>query len=142
MTTRIVDFDPAHCVGATAHPSQAQYQTMLDDPPCFRWLWPDTLSALDGDELIAIGGATLVERMMGGWVLFTDRITPSRFVVVHRVVARFLLRFEAINDPIFAHVDPDNPNAVRWVGLLGLETRRTEVFPDNRRFLRVQRYAV
>ena len=64
------------------------------------------------------------------------------FMVVHRVVARFLIRFEAIGDPIFAHVDPDNPNAVRWTELLGLETRRTEVFPDNRRMLRVQRYAV
>ena len=52
----IVPFDPSHCVGAVAHPSQAHYQHMLDDPGGFRELWPDTYSALDGGELIAIGG--------------------------------------------------------------------------------------
>ena len=138
MTTRIALFDPAHCEGARAHPSQARYQHLLDDPWEFLELWPETCSALDGDELIALGGATLVEGMSGGWVLFTDKITPASFVVIHRTAARVLRCFEQINDPIFAHVDPDDQRAVRWSGLLGLETRRMDVLPDGRRMLRAE----
>ena len=144
MTTRIVDFHPAHCFGATAHPSQAQYQTMLTDPSCFRWLWPDTLSALDGDELIAMGGTTrkprtkLVEGALGAWVLFTDKITPARFLCVHRMVVRHLVVFEQIGEPIFVHADPNNPNAARWAGLLGMGTRRTDVLPDGRSMMRFE----
>lgn len=135
---RMALFDPAHCDGARAHPSQAHYQHMLDDPGAFRHLWPHTFSALDRDELIAIGGATSVDGMSGGWVLFTDKITPARFLVIHRTVARGLVCFEQINDPIFVHVNPDNAQAVRWAGLLGLETRRTDVLPDGRRMLRIE----
>lgn len=136
----IVLFDPAHCDGARAHPSQARFQFMLDDPGAFRECWPQTYSALDGAELVAVGGSTLVEGMSGGWVLFTDKITPARFLVIHRTAARFLVCFEQINDPIFVHVDPGNAQAMRWAGLLGLETRRTDVLADGRRMLRVESY--
>ena len=136
MATRIVEFDRAHCVDAKAHRTQARYQWMLDDPWSFNALWPHTFSALDDDELIAIGGATLLEGASGGWVLFSNKITPARFLVVHRTAVRFLVCFEQINDPIFAHVDPDNPKALRWAALLGLETGRTDVLPNGRRMLR------
>lgn len=132
----IVPFDPAHCEGATAHASQAHYQHMLDDPGNYRAQWETTYSAFDGDDLIAIGGATLVEAVSGAWVLFTDKITPARFMAIHRTAVRFLVCFEQIGDPLFAHVDPDNGNAVRWAGLLGMETGRTDVLPDGRRMLR------
>lgn len=136
----IVLFDPAHCVGARAHHSQARFQIILDDPCGFRELWPETYSALDGDELIAVGGSTWVDGVSGGWVLFTDKITPSRFLAIHRTAARFLVCFEQINDPIFVHVDPDNAQAMRWAGLLGLETRRTDVLADGRRILKVDNH--
>ena len=130
---RISEFDPVHCCGARAHPSQARFQFMLDDPSALREFWePEIFSALDGDELIAVGGSTLVDGMSGGWVLFTDRITPARFVVIHRTAVRFLVCFEQINDPIFVQVDPGNAQALRWAGLLGLETRRTDVLADGR----------
>ena len=138
MTTRIVPFDPVYCKGARVHPSQARYQQLLDDPSFFRVLWPETYSAIDGDELAGIGGHTLIDGVSGGWALFTNKITPARFLVIHRTVVRALICFEGINDPIFAHVDPNNPQAVRWAGLLGLDTRRTDVLPDGRRMLRVE----
>lgn len=150
LLTRIAPFDPAHCAGAKAHPSQAEYQPLLDNPSVFSKLWPETFSALDGDELVAIGGSTLVEcvsggwgatvleGVTGGWVLFTDKITPRRFIAIHRAAVRFLVCFEQINEQIFAHIDPDKPNAVRWAGLLGLEAKRTDVLPDGRRLLRVE----
>ncbi len=131
----IVEFHPTHCHGSKAHPSQAHYQHMLDDPRSFRELWPETYSALEDGELIAIGGSISTDGVTSGWVLFTDKITPARFVPIHRAVARFMDIFE---HPIFAHVDPDNPAAVRWAGLLGLETRRADVLTDGRRMLRVE----
>lgn len=130
----IVHFAPAHCARATAHPSQVRYQPMLDDPSNFRELWPDTYSALDGDELVAIGGLVPTDDGQGGWVLFTDKITPARFAMVHRAVVRGMV----MNNSIFVHLDPDNPQATRWAGLLGLETRRIEALPDGRRMFRAE----
>ncbi len=109
---RVVPFDPSDVIGATAHPSQSRYQFVLDKPEMFRGFWPDTYSALDGDLLVAIGGAPLIQDEYGAWVLFTDKITPARFLVVHRTAVRFLVLFEKNNDPIFAHFDPNNPAAV------------------------------
>lgn len=117
---------------------QAHYQYMLDDPGLFREHWPETYSAIDGIKLVAIGGTTWVDRTLGGWVLFTTHCTPARFLAIHRIVARRLMWFEEIHHPVFIHIDPNNPRAVRWAGLLGLETRRTEVFPDGRRMLRAE----
>ena len=44
---RIVEFDPAHCEGAEAHPSQAHHQRMFDNPGSFREVWKTAYSALD-----------------------------------------------------------------------------------------------
>ncbi|MCH8859516.1 MAG: hypothetical protein IID54_08075, partial [Proteobacteria bacterium] len=81
---------------------------------------------------------SVIDGELGGWVLFTDKITPARFLVIHRTAARFLVCCEQISDPIFVHIDPDNPQAMRWAGLLGLETRRTDVLADGRRVLRAE----
>lgn len=136
---RFEKFQPEHVMGQRAHPTQAEYQWMLDDPARYRALWPDTLSAFDGGEMIACGGATLIDRESGGWILFTDKITPRGFLSIHRLVVRYLVCFEQINDPIFfAHINPDRPEAMRWAGLLGLDTQRTDVLPDGRRMLRTR----
>ena len=138
MAIEVVEFDPSHCEGARAHPTQEHYQPFLDDPGMFRLLWPETNSALDGDDLVALGGTTFIDGASGGWMLFTDKITPAYFVLIHRYAVHFLRHFEQINHPLFMHVDPDNPNAKRWAGLLGLETKRTDILPDGRRMLRVE----
>ena len=137
---RIVEFDAAHCAGARAHPSQAHYQHMLDEPGIFRELWPNTFSALDGDELIAIGGSVVAEGKLAGWMLFSDKIKPRHFLLIHRQALLFLAHSEQIVDSVFAHVDPDNPNAVRWAGLLGLEARRTDFLPGGKRMLRFENH--
>ena len=139
---RTYEFAGYHVRAARAHPRQVAYQWMFDDPMAFYALWPDTVSAFDGvpwngGELIAIGGTTLIDGESGGWVLFTDKITPARFLPIHRTVVRYLVCFEQINDPIFAPVDPDWPEAVRWSQLLGMDTRRTDVLPGGRTVRRV-----
>ena len=118
-----------------AHDSQRHHQGMLDDPASFRELWSGTDSALDGDELIAIGGSVFVEGMWGGWALFTDAITPRRFVVIHRAVSRVLEQFD---QKTFVHLDPDNPQAARWSKLLGFKTLWLEFLPDGRKMLRAE----
>lgn len=135
--TRIVPFDPAHCRGATAHPSQARYQDNLDDPRCFEEFWPSTYSALDDGELIAIGGPVLAQGKWACWILFTDRITPASFVRIHRAAVRLLGRFDRAGRPLFMHVDPDNPAAARWAGLLGMGASQLDVTPDGRRMVRM-----
>lgn len=131
----IVPFDPAHCEGARAHLSLARYQYMFDDPSCFEVLWPATYSAIHEDGLVAIGGAPVIDGMAGGWVLFTDKITPGRFVEIHRAVARFIAENEA-----FAHLDPSNPAAMRWAGLLGMKAQRTEALADGHEMLRADNH--
>ena len=131
-------FEPSHVVGAVAHPSQARFQIALEKPSAWRGLWPDTISVFDGDELIAIGGIASFVDILDAWILFTDNITPARFLLVHRVVVRVLLHFEQMHDPIIAHIDARNPNAARWAALLALETRRIETLPDGSRTLRLE----
>ena len=140
MTLAIVPFDPAHTWGARAHPKQAHYQCLLDDPWCYSDWWPETYSARDGGVLIAIGGVTFVRRVTAGWVLFTTAITPARFVTIHRTAVRFLAEFEQIDDPLFAQLDADYPEALRWAKMLGLERRRTDLLPDGRRMIGVEAY--
>ena len=134
---RFVPFDPAHCAGARAHPSQTHYQHMLDDPGSFHE-WDQIYSALDGEELIAVGGWVLVEGMRGWWVLFCDTITPVHFLSIHRMAVRSLVCLEQFHESTFVHLDSNNPKALRWAQLLGLETRRTDVLPDGRRMLRAE----
>lgn len=130
---RIVLFDPAHCEGATVHQSQERYQYMMDDPLTFGAVWGETYSAIDGDDLVAIGGV-LSAGEMSGWVLFTDKITPARFVAVHRAVARGL---SYIHEPIVVHVDPDKPQATRWATMLGMNSQQLETMPDGREMMRM-----
>ena len=118
-----------------AHDSQRHYQGMLDNPASFRELWPGADSALDGDTLIAIGGSVFREGMWGGWTLFTNAITPIRFVSIHRVVSRVL---EQVDQTTFVHLDPDNPEAARWAKLLGFKTLWLEFLPDGHRMLRAE----
>ncbi len=128
----IVPFDPKHCAGAVAHSSQAHYQHLLDNPLQFSHLWGETYSAIDGEDVIAIGGLVPADDGQGGWVLFTDKVTPARFLGVHRALERYLRS----TDAIFAHIDPSSSVSVRWAQVLGLEVTGTEVLPDGREMLR------
>lgn len=113
---RIIPFEPSHCQNVKAHLSQAHYQHLLNDPSVFHEQWPETFSALVDDELVAIGGTIALAQQTGGWVLFTDKITPLRFVVIHRAVERALA---GIDQSVTVHINPNNPEAVRWARILG-----------------------
>ena len=131
----IVPFIPEHCAGAVAHPSQAHYQDLLDTPLQFCDLWELTYSAIDGKDVIAIGGLVPTDDgNKGGWVLFTDKVTPARFLGVHRALERYLRDADAI----FAHIDPSSSVSVRWAQVLGLEVTGTEVLPGGREMLRAE----
>ena len=127
----IVKFDPAHCAGAKAHPSQCHEQHYLDDPAIFRDMWPETYSAFAGRELVAIGGLVPLYESSGGWVLFTDKIRPSNFMEIHRAVAR------RVATGAFAHIDPNNPQMMRWAELLDLKPQCSDMLPDGREVLRM-----
>lgn len=135
---RIVPFESTHCEGTTAHPSQAEHQHLLDAPQYFKNLWGETYSALDGDDLIAIGGVLSSLDIVSGWVLFTDKITPARFVAVHKAVVRGLAY---IHEPVMVHVDPDRSQAVRWATMLGMNGRQMEMMPDGREMARMTTHA-
>ena len=132
---KIVPFESSHCKNATAHPSQAHCQHMLDTPETFRGSWPGTLSAMEGKDMIAIGGTALIGGTLAGWVLFSDQITPPRFVAIHRAVVRFLTH---VNQPVMSHVDPEKPKTMRWAKMLDMGTKKMELFPDGREMLRTE----
>ena len=82
--------------------------------------------------LIAIGGLVPLYGSLGGWVLFTHEITPARFLVINRAVARVLDAAGA-----FAHIDPEKPLAMRWAELLEMKPKCADILPDGRRVLRM-----
>ncbi len=108
---------------------------MLDTPEIFKSSWTGTLSAMEGEVTIAIGGTALIGGVLAGWVLFSDQITPARFVAIHRAVARFLAH---VNQPVMAHVDPGKPKTVRWAKMLDMGAHKMEMFPDGRKMLRTE----
>ena len=133
---RFGQFEPKHALGVVAHPSQAQFQWMLDRPEALMDMHEDLGVAFDGPDLIAIGGTGMTweqNAQFWGWILFTDKITPHGFLAIHRKVVEHLRFFDEDGWPLAAHVDPTNPNSMRWAGLLGMEARGSEVMPDGRR---------
>jgi hypothetical protein len=130
----IVPFDPKHCAGAIAHPTQAHYQDLFDNPLQFADLWVETYTAMNGNDVIAIGGLVPSDGGKGGWVLFTDKVTPGRFLKIHKALERYLRS----SDAIYAHVDPESKVSVRWAQVLGLEVTGIDVFPDGREMMRVE----
>ena len=123
---RIVPFEPSHCNGAKAHASQIHYQYLFDKPSNFSEVWLETRSALDRGDLIAIGGTKTGRGLKGGWVLFTNKITPARFLTIHRVIMRTLSEMDGA---LIAHVDPRNPKAARWVISFASETSLSASWP-------------
>lgn len=75
-------------------------------------------TALDGDEVVCCAGlAPQWENRAVAWAYLADGIAPQRFVVVHRMVKRFL--DVAPFDRIEATVDAEFEQGHRWVKSLG-----------------------
>lgn len=107
--------DPSHLVDVMTHPKQRHYQPLLESSPFPSVNW----SMFSGDELICVGGLVGLYDAVGAWLLFTDRITPGRFVAVYREMKRRLAELLEGGDPVLVHIDPDYPEALRMANMLG-----------------------
>lgn len=106
---RIEAFDSSHLSGVRAHPKQSHYQYLIDDgiiASGFTGFW--------GDEIIGFGGLLNTVDGTVAWVLFTDAMTPERFLPVYRY-------FERNAPGLLMDVDPDYPEAVRMADMLGFQ---------------------
>jgi len=75
-------------------------------------------SALDGDEVVCCAG--LIEFWSNravAWAYLSENITPRRFVVIHKMVQRFLdaCPFDRVEAAVDVYFEPGH----RWVEALG-----------------------
>ena len=132
---RIVPFEPSHLSGAVAHPKQRRYQSLLDSDPFsnvgMNW------SAIAEDGLVAVGGLGNTGDGLAVWLLFTDRITPGRFVAIYRELARRLEQVLDAGESLVVHIDPDFPEAARLAEKLGFLRCGEFRFDDGQRMIRM-----
>lgn len=133
MTISVVPFQAAHSAGVLAHPKQHKYQPLLKSQDFHGRTW----SALDGDDLVAVGGLVPLEGELGGWLLFTDKITPQRFIGVFRAVQQVFAAARKEGVGVAVDIDPDYPEAVRMAGMLGLSRAGFFTAPDGRTMTRM-----
>ena len=133
---RIEPFKPSHLIGATAHVKQSHHQWLLDS---------DTLSnigiswsAVAEDGLVAVGGlGRMDDGGLGVWLLFTDRITPGRFVAIYRELARRLEEVLDAGETLSVHIDPSFPEAARLAEKLGFLRCGEFHFDDGKKMIRM-----
>jgi len=118
----LVPFEPRFLEGVKVNPSQKQYQYMLENPETFQGAW----CGFYGRDLIAIGGGVVVGEEIAGWILFTDKVTPRRFLALHRVIERMIQEWESNGFSFYIHVDPSYKQADRWARLMGFSLRDDE----------------
>lgn len=119
----ILPFEPEHVMGQRVHPSQDEYQWMFDHPEQVG-NWQFMASGFFGDDLVVIGGCPKIDGHFVGWLLFSDKILPSRFIGVHRAVLGIMRNLELAGDPVAADINPRRPASVRWARLLGLDSHK------------------
>ena len=123
---RVEPFDLSHLSGAVANRKQAHFQALLESDVISKvgrnW------SVIDGEGLICVGGMVDTDDGIEAWVLFTENITPARFVVVYREFARRLTKMQETGKAVFIHVDPTYPEAVRMAEKLGFQVVGEELF--------------
>lgn len=95
---------------------------MLESPDTLKGAW----SAFYEGALIVIGGGVIVEKSIGGWMLFTDRITPKGFMALHRILGKIIKHYETQGFTMFVHIDSTYSKAVRWAGLMGFKLVKEE----------------
>ena len=95
-------------------------------------------SAFAEDGLVAVGGLGRTDD--GGlavWLLFTDRITPGRFVAIYRELARRLEQVLDAGESLTVHIDPDFPEAARLAERLGFRRDGEFRFDDGKNMIRM-----
>ena len=92
---------------------------------------------LAADGLVGVGGLGEIDGETAAWFLFTDRITPGRFVSVYRALAHHLAKVLADGGSVFIHVNPDYPEALRLAQRLGFRGTQTETVHGGRIMIRM-----
>ena len=129
-------FEPSHAVGATAHEKQSRHQAVLCPGIIDRGGRNWTVLCDEGP--VAIGGAIQIsDDLVAVWVLFTDLITPSRFVAVYREASDLVTEFLEQGNRVMVHVDPNYPEAVRMAEKLGFQQVGEDQFYDGRKMMRM-----
>lgn len=134
---RVVPLEVAHLDDITVHPKQPG-GNLLGMVAMLTTAMHRAWSALDGDDLIVLGGYIgPLDDGEAAWLLFTDRVAPRHFVWLVRVLRGKLA--ERSNDacPLYIDADPTYPAAERLSRLLGFSPVRTIAFPDGRLMTRM-----
>lgn len=113
---KIAPFEFSHAVGILIN----QYEKL--NPDAAREAW----SVFYDGELIAVSGGVVKDGKIGGWVLFTDRITPPGFLAFHRILKKVIEEYRSHGRTIFLHVAPGHERAERWAKLLGFKFVKKE----------------
>ena len=132
---RIEPFKPEHLNGAMAHAKQKHHQWMLETDPFSKvgMSW----SAVADDGLVAVGGLGRTDDGLAVWLLFTDRITPGRFVAIYRELVRRLAQVLDAGEAVVVHIDPDFPEAARLAEKLGFRRDGEFRFDDGKNMTRM-----
>ncbi len=137
---RVEPFDPKLFIGATVHTKQGRFQSFLNgEIPRFNGSGT-TWAGLFGDDLVCIGGMVQspeAANEIAAWLLFTDRITPGRFVAVYREAMRMLTALLRTGTRVVIHVDPQYPEAVRMAAKLRFRESGEIQFYDGRTMIRM-----
>ncbi len=133
---RIEPFKTSHLAGVVMpHPKQERHRAVLESAAAadvgVRW------SAIADDGLVAVGGLVRANDGFGAWLLFTDRITPGRFVAIYRELARRLAGLLESGEAVLVHIDPDYPEASRLAKKLGFQEAGEDHLDDGRRMIRM-----
>ncbi len=132
---RIVPFEREHLNGAMAHSKQARHQEFLGSEVIS--VVGTNWSAVADEGLVAVGGMVRVEDGVIAWLLFTDRITPGRFIAIYRELKRRLEWLLEAGDSVLVHIDPDYPEAARLAEKLGFHRDGEDRFNDGRSMIRM-----
>ena len=119
---RIVPFEPSHLIGVTLHPKQAGAQALVNGG-----LLSGACTALDGDDVVAVGGVTETEDGMAGWMLFTGRYRPKHLLPILRAVRCGMAALKMDDLRVVADVAGDNIGGARMAAMLGFVPLRQVV---------------
>ena len=120
---RIVPFEPSHLIGVTLHPKQAGAQALADGG-----LLSGACTALDGDDVVAVGGVMETPDGMAGWMLFTEHYKSKHLLPITRALRAGIAAFK--DEQVVFDVDLEDRKSMRWAALLGGRPLRPLPIPN------------
>jgi hypothetical protein len=117
----VAPFHPAHLLEIRAQPAQPKDFALFSDPEYGEQLLAgDAFSVFDaaGQVQAVLGVAPLWENRGAAWAVLSGECGPV-FVAMHKQAKAYFdrCRFARVE----AYIDPNFPQAVRWIELLGFQ---------------------